>query len=65
MSKVHSEMEYMGIHSDLCPPDCDFKKITDEHRAIYHAALDEWLDNSRGGGAFYIANEGYTIETKN
>ena len=56
---VHAKIEYIdekkgSIHSDLCPPDCDYKNITAEYRVILHQALDEWLDNSNGTGQFYI-----------
>jgi hypothetical protein len=58
--KVHAEVEYQKngewVHSDLCPPECDFDRLTPEHRRILHECLDEWLDYSDGTGSFYIAD---------
>lgn len=65
MSKVHAEIEYfdndrsIGIHSDVCPPGCDFNNIDTEYREHLHALLDEWLDKSKGTGGFYIKSEGF------
>lgn len=65
MSKsVHGEIEYLrengeGVHSDICPPDCDFEQIDDDYRKFLHDCLDEWLDKSRGTGRFYIKQEGW------
>jgi len=70
MSKVHAEIAYtrkdgMTIHSDICPADCDPQGIIEkDYRDILHACLDEWLDNSKGTGGFYIKNENYEIEKK-
>ena len=56
--KVHAEIEYAGIHSDVCPPGCDADKLTDpEYRKYIHDLLDEWLDNSKGLGCFYLSHE--------
>ena len=61
---VHSEIMYMkkdgiNIHSDTCPPGCDFKNLDDEHRKYLHDVLDEWIDKSNGTGIFYIKEEGF------
>ena len=65
IKKVHSEVYYTNkdgsnIHSDTCPPDCDFNKIDDKYRKYLHDLLDEWLNNSNGTGIFYVKQEGYT-----
>jgi len=65
--EVHGEIEYikgdgMKIHSDVCPPDCNFNKINKGYREYLHTVLDEWIDNSNGSGGFYIKSEGYIFE---
>lgn len=62
MTKVHAEIEYLNVfnqkvHSDLCPPDCDYRKISAEHYKSLHDALDEWIYKSNGTGIFYIGSE--------
>jgi len=65
MKKVHSEILYyneeesMNIHSDTCPPNCDFEEINADYRKYVHKLLDEWLDESNGTGIFYIREEGF------
>ena len=65
MKSVHAEIEYtkedgLSIHSDICPCDCNSKGLSDEeYREFLHGSLDEWLDNSRGTGGFYIMSEEY------
>lgn len=63
---VHAEIEYQAeteelgkhsVHSDICPPDCDLKNISEEYRKFLHDNLDEWLNNSKGTGIFYITGE--------
>jgi hypothetical protein len=53
-AEVYYDSENGGVHSDICPHDHDFDKITPEYRKLLHACLDEWLDRSSGTGAFYI-----------
>lgn len=72
MCKVHAEIEYVdkereniSIHSDICPPKCDFRNMTVEHRKFLHDCLDEWLDKSNGTGCFYIKNAKWLIESMN
>ena len=64
--EVHAEIEYKteseqygkhSVHSDICPPGCDLKNITEEYRKFLHDNLDEWLDKSNGTGIFYITGE--------
>jgi len=67
--KVHAEIEYdnrqgIGVHSDICPVNCSPDNMNKKYRKFLHECLDEWLDKSRGTGAFYIAEEGYEIERK-
>lgn len=58
MVECHAEIEYSGIHSDLCPPDCAWPAggVSDEYRAFLHACLDEWLNLSHGEGVFYVGS---------
>ena len=76
--KVCGEIEYQHsdghwIHSDICPPNCDSEKI--EHtfvrekgnftyREYLHDCLDEWLNNSKGTGCFYIKDAKFKIENE-
>lgn len=62
MAKTHAEIEYTNadgvtVHSDVCPPGCDFANVTPDIREFYHTLLDEYLDESRGTGEFYIREE--------
>jgi hypothetical protein len=55
--KIHAEIQINGskpIHSDVCPPDCEWRNIDDNYRKFLHLVLDEYLDNSNGTGYFYI-----------
>lgn len=67
MTTVHAEIEYdrendIGVHSDICPPNCDSKNLTNnEYREYLHLCLDEWLDKSNGTGGFYIKEEKYVF----
>lgn len=61
--KVHAEIEYkrkgkVNIHSDICPPDCNFENVDEEYKENLHEILNEWLENSNGTGIFYIGEEG-------
>ena len=66
MKKVHCQIEYKGepynIHSDICPPKCTHDLMDKEYKAFLHESLDEWLENSNGTGAFWIAEEDYKFE---
>lgn len=51
-----------GVHSDICwscGPASEGGPLTDEYRALLHACLDEWLDNSNGSGAFWVGDGSY------
>jgi hypothetical protein len=66
-NNVHAQIEYLKddgtkIHSDICPPECDLLKLTKKRREFLHACLDEWLDESKGTGAFWIHQENYLKE---
>lgn len=59
--KIYSEIEYINeenqtIHSDLN------MKMSEDTREIMHKALDEWLNNSKGTGAFYITGDKETAK---
>jgi hypothetical protein len=59
---IHSEIEYTNsegnlVHSDTCPPECNFDNIDNTYRKFLHDCLDEWLDKSNGTGQFYISEE--------
>lgn len=62
MTKVHAEIEYLNalnqkVHSDLCPPGCDYNRISADYYKYLHDALDEWIHKSNGTGIFYIGSE--------
>jgi len=44
------------VHSDLCPTNHEFSSIDAEMREMYHRCLDEWLNNSKGTGHFFIGD---------
>jgi hypothetical protein len=64
-NKVHAEVQYDSeeglVHSDICPPDCDFTQINATYREFLHKNLDEWLNNSKGTGIFYIKSSNHII----
>ena len=67
--KVHAEIEYVReednikVHSDICPPKCDPKGLSDPtYRQYLHDCLDEWLDKSRGTCGFYIKDASYHFD---
>lgn len=68
LRKVHAEIEYVKesgdkIHSDICPGGCNSNGLNDsEYREFLHKCLDEWLDNSRGTGGFYIKDAEYDFD---
>jgi hypothetical protein len=57
---IHAEITYdresgESVHSDICPPECKAEgMVTEDYRKYLHACLDEWLNESRGTGGFYI-----------
>lgn len=68
---VHAEVEYTtdegNVHSDICPPGCDFDRVDEvfnpdtgqTYRQFLHENLDEWLDRNNGTKGFYIKEEGH------
>lgn len=63
--KFHGEIQYEtndgNVHSDICFR-CgadDEKELTLEHRQFLHDCLDEWLNKSKGTGAFWIGDPDY------
>lgn len=66
MSRVHSEIQYGQVHSDLCPPGCTTINMNTEWRKLIHQALDEFIDKAPStaeGGEFYITiypSEGFS-----
>lgn len=65
---VHAEIQYRDqndetVHSDICPANDDSDNLSDpEYRKFLHACLDEWLNESRGTGGFYIKAETHKWE---
>lgn len=57
---VCGEIEYDtpegGIHSDICLVHDGEYRVPPDVRAFLHGCLDEWLDNSRGSGMFWIGD---------
>lgn len=69
-TKVQAEIEYQKpngewIHSDIEPYDCLFENLDNDHKKFLHGCLDDWIDDSRGTGCFYIKNVDYNVENKN
>lgn len=65
---VHAEIIYVrengeSVHSDICPSMCLFENLNEKHIKYLHDCLDEWLNNSRGTGIFYIKNENFEIDS--
>ena len=54
------------VHSDIChncdPKSDSDKEISNEFREMLHAALDEYLDNANGTGAFWIGDSQYFLD---
>jgi len=47
------------VHSDVCwHKDAE---ASDEFRALLHKCLDEWLDSSKGSGAFWVGDPQYFV----
>lgn len=67
MTILQAEIEYQRedgtwVHSDIEPHGgCKFEDLDENHREYLHNLLDEWIDNSRGTGCFYIKNEKFHI----
>lgn len=57
---VCGEIEYEtadgGVHSDICIVHNGDYRVAPETRQFLHACLDEWLDNSRGTGMFWVGD---------
>lgn len=52
------------IHSDICH-DCgstNGSEMSEEYRKFLHDALDEWLDNANGTGAFWLGDPEYLLK---
>lgn len=57
--QYHDDYTEGTIHSDLCwhcEPKAEGEDLTAEYRKLLHDCLDEWLDRSRGTGAFWLGN---------
>lgn len=53
---VCAEIEYDGVHSDICMVHNGTYAVTPDYRTFLHQCLDEWLDRSRGTGIFWIGD---------
>lgn len=68
--KFCGEIEYWSwdvgaVHSDVCHACASSDsgpKLDDDHRALLHRYLDEWLDNSGGTGFFWVGNRGNIVD---
>lgn len=52
------------VHSDICfncGPRAEDEELGPEVRKILHEALDEWLDKSKGSGAFWVGDQNYML----
>lgn len=79
MTTIHAEIEYQKedgtwVHSDICPPNCSsenleytYKRDSGDftYRSFLHDCLNEWLDNSKGTGMFYIMEDNYIFKEYN
>ncbi len=70
MPEIRAEIEYQRedgtwVHSDIEPKGCDFNSINLNHRVFLHDCLDEWLNNSRGTGIFYIKDPKFNNDNNN
>lgn len=54
MKEFCGEIAYQSVHSDICKHNDG--PLSDDLRAFFHAALDEWLDKSDGDGSFWLGN---------
>ena len=54
MKAFCGSIEYGSVHSDICKH--SDLPLSDDLRAFFHAALDEWLDKSDGDGSFWLGN---------
>jgi len=60
---ICGEIEYPGIHSDICIGHKVEEMVIDqERREFLHACLDEWLDLSKGMGGFWVGNADWVQE---
>jgi len=54
------------VHSDIChncnPKSDPNKEMSSNYREFLHAALDEWLDNANGTGAFWLGDPQYFLD---
>lgn len=51
-----------SVHTDVCfncTPSNDSRSLTDSYRKYLHDNLDEWLNNSKGTGAFWVGDPEY------
>ena len=47
MSRVHAEIQYGQVHSDICPPGCTTIGMgRADWRALMHRCLDEFIDKA-------------------
>ena len=60
----YEQQDVGGVHSDICwncNPNTEHKEITQSHRDLLHACLDEWLNKSNGTGGFWIGDPEYFL----
>jgi len=60
--EIQYETPEGNVHSDICfncNPSNDSRIITDTYREFLHNCLNEWLDKSKGTGAFWVGNPEY------
>lgn len=59
--EITYENESGWVHSDICWAcgDDEGKVMTSDYREFLHNCLDEWLDKTKGEGAFWVGDPEY------
>ena len=63
-AEITYETESGNVHSDVCH-DCgnaEGHPLTENTREFYHNLLDEWLNKSKGTGAFWVGDPNYFLD---
>jgi len=61
-AEIMYETEEGMIHSDLCMIHNGEYVVNQGYREFIHKCLDEWLDESRGSGMFWIGDPRFAAE---
>lgn len=63
-AEIQYETAAGWVHSDACHAcgESTGEDMTASKREFYHDLLDEWLDRSRGSGAFWIGDAKFMVD---